>query len=100
MDALDGHPHVAKVRVAGSNPVFRSKQNRRSGTLSRVSDLLSKAMVGRAICLRAISSLTSRNGFPCSCGLRKVMLYDLQTPGLIDRQDTRTATHSLPSALT
>ena len=30
--------HLAKVRVAGSNPVFRSKHNRRSGTLSRVPD--------------------------------------------------------------
>ena len=28
--------YLAKVRVAGSNPVFRSKHNRRSGTLSRV----------------------------------------------------------------
>ena len=33
MDWLDGHPHVAKVRVVGSNPVFRSKYNRRSGAL-------------------------------------------------------------------
>ena len=27
MDVVDGRPHVAKVRVAGSNPVFRSKEN-------------------------------------------------------------------------
>ena len=32
---IDDH-RFAKVRVAGSNPVFRSKYNRRSGTLSRV----------------------------------------------------------------
>jgi hypothetical protein len=35
---VDSHPHLAKVRVAGSNPVFRSKYNRRSGTLLRVPD--------------------------------------------------------------
>jgi hypothetical protein len=38
VDWLDGRPNLAKVRVAGSNPVFRSKYNRRSGTLSRVPD--------------------------------------------------------------
>jgi hypothetical protein len=38
VDWLDGRPNLAKVRVAGSNPVFRSKWKRRSGTLSRVPD--------------------------------------------------------------
>jgi hypothetical protein len=34
--------HLAKVRVAGSNPVFRSKETPRSGTLSRVPGCFSK----------------------------------------------------------
>ena len=45
MDVLDSHPHVAKVRVAGSNPVFRSKYKRRSGTLSRVPDCFSQHLL-------------------------------------------------------
>ena len=36
MDSMHTYRNLAKVRVAGSNPVFRSKQKRRSGTPSRV----------------------------------------------------------------
>ena len=37
------------MRVAGSNPVFRSKQNRRSGTLSRVPDCVDRGWFAHAV---------------------------------------------------
>ena len=62
MDVVDSHPHIAKVRVAGSNPVFRSKHNRRSRTLSRV-PVLFPATVGPTVCPVNTCALTSWNGF-------------------------------------
>ena len=74
-------PFFAKVRVAGSNPVFRSKYNRRSGTLLRGPDCF-MAMVERPICPPTVLVLTSGNGFSAFRRGSNVMLSHPETFGL------------------
>ena len=70
---IDDH-RFAKVRVAGSNPVFRSRYNRRSGTLSRVSDCFPGDGRPYNLPIRDMCA-DQRKWFRRSNWLEKVMLY-------------------------
>jgi hypothetical protein len=66
-DCTDGNHHLAKVRVAGSNPVFRSKKNLRHDQNSLLALLIAAAvahLVSVLVLKRSIlTEKVARRGF-------------------------------------